>query len=179
MPGRELMCHQFSHQRVTGAHDLGVFCPVSGTAFAPRIQESTGASRLLRIGRTPYITTLEARFLACGHNEEPNFQQGCRLCARRRSRCARDVGSGPCGRGHGRVSTPTACARSGGGRAVAGCLSVTVEASLAEEGDRATRDSEEPNGRDHDSWSIKTPRRCNRRASPDAVELGCAAPDVC
>jgi len=36
-------------------------------------KESTGASRLVRISRNPFITTLEARLLCAEHNVQPNF----------------------------------------------------------------------------------------------------------
>jgi len=36
-------------------------------------KESAGASRLLRLSTNPFITTLQARMLACEHNVEPNF----------------------------------------------------------------------------------------------------------
>jgi len=36
-------------------------------------KESLGASRLVRLSRNPFITTLEARMVACQHNIEPNF----------------------------------------------------------------------------------------------------------
>lgn len=36
-------------------------------------KESSGASRLVRLSKNPFITTLEARMLACEHNVEPNF----------------------------------------------------------------------------------------------------------
>jgi hypothetical protein len=36
-------------------------------------KESAGASRLVKLSGNPYITTLEARLLACAHNIEPNF----------------------------------------------------------------------------------------------------------
>lgn len=36
-------------------------------------KESLGASRLVRISKNPFITTLQARLMACEHNIEPNF----------------------------------------------------------------------------------------------------------
>jgi hypothetical protein len=36
-------------------------------------KESAGASRLVRLSGNPFITTLQARMLACEHNVEPNF----------------------------------------------------------------------------------------------------------
>lgn len=36
-------------------------------------KESAGASRLLQISPNPFITTLQARMIACEHNVEPNF----------------------------------------------------------------------------------------------------------
>ena len=36
-------------------------------------KESTGASRLVRVSRNPFITTLEARLLCAEHNIQPNF----------------------------------------------------------------------------------------------------------
>jgi hypothetical protein len=36
-------------------------------------KESAGASRLVQLSRNPFITTLQARLLACEHNIEPNF----------------------------------------------------------------------------------------------------------
>lgn len=36
-------------------------------------KESSGASRLVRLSRNPFITTLEARLTACEHNIQPNF----------------------------------------------------------------------------------------------------------
>ncbi len=36
-------------------------------------KESLGASRLVQLSRNPFITTLEARLVACEHNIEPNF----------------------------------------------------------------------------------------------------------
>ena len=36
-------------------------------------KESAGASRLVRLSANPFITTLQARMLACEHNVEPNF----------------------------------------------------------------------------------------------------------
>ena len=36
-------------------------------------KESLGASRLVQLSKNPFITTLEARMLACEHNIEPNF----------------------------------------------------------------------------------------------------------
>ncbi|HEY7677446.1 MAG TPA: hypothetical protein VIG69_10260 [Candidatus Methylomirabilis sp.] len=36
-------------------------------------KESLGASRLVQISRNPFVTTLEARMVACEHNIEPNF----------------------------------------------------------------------------------------------------------
>ncbi len=36
-------------------------------------KESLGASRLVRISKNPFVTTLQARMLACEHNIEPNF----------------------------------------------------------------------------------------------------------
>ncbi len=36
-------------------------------------KESAGASRLVRLSGNPFITTLQARMLACEHNIEPNF----------------------------------------------------------------------------------------------------------
>ena len=41
---------------------------------SPMIRKETlGASRLVQISRNPFITTFEARLLACEHNVEPNF----------------------------------------------------------------------------------------------------------
>lgn len=41
---------------------------------SPVIQKaSTGASRLVRLSSNPFVTTLQARMLACEHNIEPNF----------------------------------------------------------------------------------------------------------
>jgi hypothetical protein len=36
-------------------------------------KESIGASRLVQISKNPFVTTLEARMIACEHNVEPNF----------------------------------------------------------------------------------------------------------
>lgn len=36
-------------------------------------KESLGASRLVQISKNPFVTTLEARMIACQHNVEPNF----------------------------------------------------------------------------------------------------------
>jgi hypothetical protein len=36
-------------------------------------KESAGASRLVRLSSNPFVTTLEARLLACEHNIQPNF----------------------------------------------------------------------------------------------------------
>jgi hypothetical protein len=36
-------------------------------------KESSGASRLVQLSPNPFITTLQARMLACEHNVEPNF----------------------------------------------------------------------------------------------------------
>jgi len=36
-------------------------------------KESSGASRLVQVSANPYITTHEARMLACEHNIQPNF----------------------------------------------------------------------------------------------------------
>lgn len=36
-------------------------------------KESLGASRLVQISKNPFITTLEARLLACEYNVRPNF----------------------------------------------------------------------------------------------------------
>lgn len=36
-------------------------------------KESAGASRLVRLSPNPFMTTLQARMLACEHNIEPNF----------------------------------------------------------------------------------------------------------
>lgn len=36
-------------------------------------KESAGASRLVQLSPNPFITTLQARLLACEHNVEPNF----------------------------------------------------------------------------------------------------------
>jgi hypothetical protein len=36
-------------------------------------KESAGASRLMKLSGNPFITTLEARLLACEHNVQPNF----------------------------------------------------------------------------------------------------------
>ena len=36
-------------------------------------KESAGASRLVQISKNPFVTTLQARLLACEHNIEPNF----------------------------------------------------------------------------------------------------------
>ena len=36
-------------------------------------KESLGASRLLQLSKNPFITTMEARLIACEHNVEPNF----------------------------------------------------------------------------------------------------------
>lgn len=36
-------------------------------------KESTGASRLVRLSANPFVTTLEARLVACEHNIQPNF----------------------------------------------------------------------------------------------------------
>ena len=36
-------------------------------------KESLGASRLVQLSKNPFVTTLEARMIACEHNIEPNF----------------------------------------------------------------------------------------------------------
>jgi len=36
-------------------------------------KESVGASRLAQLSPNPFITTMQARMLACEHNIEPNF----------------------------------------------------------------------------------------------------------
>jgi hypothetical protein len=36
-------------------------------------KESAGASRFVQLSPNPFITTLQARMLACEHNVEPNF----------------------------------------------------------------------------------------------------------
>jgi hypothetical protein len=36
-------------------------------------KESLGASRLVQLSKNPYITTFQARMLACEHNVQPNF----------------------------------------------------------------------------------------------------------
>jgi len=36
-------------------------------------KESAGASRLVQLSPNPFITTLQARLLACEHNIQPNF----------------------------------------------------------------------------------------------------------
>ena len=36
-------------------------------------KESSGASRFVQLSRNPYLTTIEARMLACEHNIQPNF----------------------------------------------------------------------------------------------------------
>jgi hypothetical protein len=36
-------------------------------------KESLGASRLLQLSKNPFITTFEARMLACEHNIQPTF----------------------------------------------------------------------------------------------------------
>jgi len=36
-------------------------------------KESSGASRFVQLSPNPFITTLQARMLACEHNVEPNF----------------------------------------------------------------------------------------------------------
>ncbi len=36
-------------------------------------KESLGASRLVQVSKNPFVTTLEARMIACEHNIEPNF----------------------------------------------------------------------------------------------------------
>jgi hypothetical protein len=36
-------------------------------------KESIGASRLVQVSKNPFVTTLEARMIACEHNVEPNF----------------------------------------------------------------------------------------------------------
>ena len=36
-------------------------------------KESLGASRLVQLSKNPFVTTLEARLIACEHNIEPNF----------------------------------------------------------------------------------------------------------
>lgn len=36
-------------------------------------KESSGASRLVQLSPNPFVTTLEARLLACEHNIQPNF----------------------------------------------------------------------------------------------------------
>lgn len=36
-------------------------------------KESMGASRLIQLSKNPFLTSLQARLLACEHNVEPNF----------------------------------------------------------------------------------------------------------
>jgi hypothetical protein len=36
-------------------------------------KESLGASRLVQLSGNPFITTFQARMLACEHNIQPNF----------------------------------------------------------------------------------------------------------
>ncbi len=36
-------------------------------------KESLGASRLVQLSNNPFITTFQARMLACEHNIQPNF----------------------------------------------------------------------------------------------------------
>lgn len=36
-------------------------------------KDSLGASRLVQVSRNPFVTTLEARLIACEHNIGPNF----------------------------------------------------------------------------------------------------------
>jgi hypothetical protein len=36
-------------------------------------KESLGASRLVQVSKNPFVTTLEARLIACEHNIQPNF----------------------------------------------------------------------------------------------------------
>lgn len=36
-------------------------------------KESSGASRLIQVSKNPFVTTLEARMIACEHNIVPNF----------------------------------------------------------------------------------------------------------
>lgn len=36
-------------------------------------KESLGASRLVQLSKNPFITTMQARLMACEHNIEPNF----------------------------------------------------------------------------------------------------------
>jgi hypothetical protein len=36
-------------------------------------KESSGSSRFVRLSKNPFITTLQARLIACEHNVEPNF----------------------------------------------------------------------------------------------------------
>lgn len=36
-------------------------------------QESNGASRLMRVSRNPFVTSLEARMICAEHNIVPNF----------------------------------------------------------------------------------------------------------
>ncbi len=36
-------------------------------------KESLGASRLVQLSKSPFITTFQARMLACEHNVQPNF----------------------------------------------------------------------------------------------------------
>jgi hypothetical protein len=36
-------------------------------------KESFGASRLVQVSKNPFVTTLEARPVACEHNIQPNF----------------------------------------------------------------------------------------------------------
>jgi hypothetical protein len=36
-------------------------------------KESLGASRLVQVSKNPFVTTLEARLVACEHNIQPNF----------------------------------------------------------------------------------------------------------
>ena len=36
-------------------------------------KESLGTSRVVQVSRNPFVTTLEARMIACEHNIGPNF----------------------------------------------------------------------------------------------------------
>jgi hypothetical protein len=36
-------------------------------------KESLGSSRLVQVSKNPFVTTLEARLIACEHNIQPNF----------------------------------------------------------------------------------------------------------
>ncbi len=36
-------------------------------------KESLGASRLMQLSKNPFLTTFEARMVACQHNIQPNF----------------------------------------------------------------------------------------------------------